>query len=81
MAKVRPQAETEAEERILDALLPPARPTFAGEPQEPEVIDSRTRQIFHKKLQDGELDDKEIEIEVSAAQLGLKSWRLPAWRK
>jgi ATP-dependent HslUV protease ATP-binding subunit HslU len=71
MAKVRALAEESAEDRILDALLPPARSSFAGEPQEPQE-NTTTRQLFRKKLQDGSLDDKEIEIEVSAAPIGVE---------
>lgn len=72
MAKVRSLAEEAAEERILDALLPPARASFAGEPHEPEPADSTTRQLFRKKLREGELDDKEIEIEVTASAIGVE---------
>jgi len=64
MRKVRHQAEDAAEERILDALLPPARDAIAA----PGESDSATRQKFRKKLREGELDDKEIEIDVAAAQ-------------
>jgi ATP-dependent HslUV protease ATP-binding subunit HslU len=60
MRKVRTRAEDAAEERILNALLPPAR----GE----EPGDSGTRQAFRKKLRQGELDDKDIEIEVAEAR-------------
>ncbi len=63
--KVRHQAEDLAEERILDALLPPARDGLGAEPA---GRDSATRQKFRKRLREGELDDKEIEIEVSALQ-------------
>jgi ATP-dependent HslUV protease ATP-binding subunit HslU len=62
--KVRHKAEDLAEERVLDVLLPPAR-DFSGSALEG---DSATRQRFRKKLREGELDDKEIEIEMSAAQ-------------
>lgn len=72
MAKVRSLAEEAAEERILDALLPPARASFAGEPHEPEPVDNTTRQLFRKKLREGELDDKEIEIEVTASAIGVE---------
>jgi len=65
MEKVRHRAQDAAEERILDALLPPARTDEA--PQE-----SSTRQIFRKKLRQGELDDKEIEIEVAATPVGVE---------
>jgi ATP-dependent HslUV protease ATP-binding subunit HslU len=64
-AKMRTRAEDQAEERVLDVLLPPARElgltTEAGE------RDNATRQKFRKKLREGELDDKEIEIELAAA--------------
>lgn len=69
--KVRIQAEEAAEERILDALLPPPR-SFAGEPHEPEKAHNSTREIFRKKLHEGELDDKEIEIEMAAAPMGVE---------
>ncbi|TQV72743.1 ATP-dependent protease ATPase subunit HslU [Exilibacterium tricleocarpae] len=65
LQKVEPRAEDAAEERILDALLPPAR----GEDQPGE---SATRQVFRKKLREGELDDKEIEIEVAATPVGVE---------
>ncbi|MDX1465827.1 MAG: ATP-dependent protease ATPase subunit HslU [Halomonas sp.] len=54
------RAEDAAEERILDALLPPPR----GQENEPRQ-DSSTRQLFRKKLREGQLDDKEIDIEVT----------------
>ncbi|MDO6422512.1 ATP-dependent protease ATPase subunit HslU [Saccharophagus degradans] len=66
MTKVRHRAEEAAEERILNALLPPAR----GE--DGTVEDSSTRQIFRKKLREGQLDDKEIEIDVSATPVGVE---------
>src|SRR5579885_824637 len=72
MAKVRPIAEEAAEERILNALLPPPRASFAGEPHEPVKEDSATRQLFRKKLREGSLDDKEIEIEVSMSAMGVE---------
>src|SRR5258708_32883221 len=62
--KVRHRAEDQAEERILDVLLPPAREI--GFQAEQEDRDSATRQKFRKKLHEGELDDKEIEMEVAA---------------
>ncbi|WP_290784588.1 ATP-dependent protease ATPase subunit HslU [Halomonas sp.] len=54
------RAEDAAEDRILDALLPPPR----GQEDEPRQ-DSSTRQIFRKKLREGQLDDKEIDIELT----------------
>ena len=65
MQKVGNRAEDAAEERILDALLPPAR----GQSESTE--ESSTRQIFRKKLRQHELDDKEIEIEVNSAPMGV----------
>jgi ATP-dependent HslUV protease ATP-binding subunit HslU len=61
--KVRHRAEDLAEERILDVLLPPAR-DVGFSPGE-ESTDSATRQKFRKRLREGELDDKEIEIDVA----------------
>jgi ATP-dependent HslUV protease ATP-binding subunit HslU len=61
MRKVRARAEDAAEERILGVLIPAAR----GE--EP-AGDSTARQVFRKKLRQGELDDKDIEIEVAEAR-------------
>ncbi len=64
--KNRHRAEDAAEERILDALLPPARPYpgFVGEPAA-NSEHSDTRQKFRKMLREGKLDDKDIEIEVA----------------
>lgn len=65
MAKVRARAEDAAEDRILDILLPPPRDFgFANASSEPRSDDS-TRQTFRKRLRQGELDDKEIEIELA----------------
>ncbi|MCK1792157.1 ATP-dependent protease ATPase subunit HslU [Pseudomonas violetae] len=64
MTKVRHRAEDAAEERILDALLPPARSGFNSDEAAPSA-DSNTRQLFRKRLREGQLDDKEIEIEVA----------------
>ncbi len=71
MSKVQFRAENAAEERVLDILLPPARSDAEQEGEEkPE--ESSTRQIFRKKLREGELDDKEIEIEVAATPVGVE---------
>jgi len=67
MRVVRDRALDAAEDRVLDALLPPAR--GAGFNAEPEAHDSTTRQKFRKKLREGELDDKEIEIELAASPM------------
>ncbi|MDF1762068.1 MAG: HslU--HslV peptidase ATPase subunit [Oleibacter sp.] len=80
MKKVASRAAERAEERILDVLLPPARNGNSGEttswdttedPQ-PSKTDSSTRQIFRKKLREGELDEKEIEINLSQTSMGVE---------
>jgi ATP-dependent HslUV protease ATP-binding subunit HslU len=63
MRGVRTRAQDAAEERVLDALIPAPRAVGF---QEPVAEESATRQKFRKKVREGELDDKEIEIEVSA---------------
>lgn len=68
--KVKYRAEDAAEERILDALLPPAR--AAGFGDEPAREDSNTRQLFRKRLREGQLDDKEIDIEVAEVPAGVE---------
>ncbi|MCU0897137.1 MAG: ATP-dependent protease ATPase subunit HslU [Burkholderiales bacterium] len=66
MRKVRLSAQDAAEDRILDALLPPAREVgFFAQQKEAGAEDTSTRQKFRKKLREGELDDKEIEIELA----------------
>ncbi|MFW5451969.1 ATP-dependent protease ATPase subunit HslU [Thioalkalivibrio sulfidiphilus] len=72
MDKVRFRAEEAAEERILDVLLPaPRQAGFMSEPASaPEQ--SETRQKFRKRLREGQLDDKEIEIQVSATPVGVE---------
>lgn len=67
MEQVAHRAADAAEERILDALLPPAR----GENTE-EDRNTTTRQLFRKKLREGELDEREIEIELSATPVGVE---------
>ncbi len=69
IGKVRDRALDAAEDRILDALLPPAR-SFGEESQPRE--DSGARQVFRKKLREGQLDDKEIEIDVADARMGVE---------
>ncbi len=84
MRKVKARAEDAAEERILDVLLPPARGAVPFERQDAgsaPVSDSTeasaTRQKFRKKLREGELDDKEIEIEVAAAPAQMEIFAPP----
>jgi ATP-dependent HslUV protease ATP-binding subunit HslU len=67
IAKVEQRAVDAAEERVLDALLTPARGSDAKAER-----DSTTRQVFRKKLREGSLDDKEIEIELSKIAAGVE---------
>ena len=71
--KVRHQAEDQAEERILDVLLPQARDGLAPAAES----DNATRQKFRKKLREGELDDKEIEMEVATPQAHMEIFAPP----
>jgi len=68
--KVRARAEDIAEERLLDALLTPARDS--GNDVQADKTSSATRQIFRKKLREGDLDEKEIEIELAQAPMGVE---------
>lgn len=70
MKKVQRRAEDAAEERILDILLPPARDV--GFTPDSSSEDGPARQKFRKKLREGELDDKEIEVEVAAHSPGVE---------
>jgi ATP-dependent HslUV protease ATP-binding subunit HslU len=67
--KVKMRAEEAAEERILDALLPPAR-SFENEPSERD--DSAARQMFRKKLREGTIDEQEIEIDITGPSVGIE---------
>ncbi|BBB24889.1 ATP-dependent protease ATPase subunit HslU [Amphritea japonica] len=71
MEKVKFRAEDAAEERILDALLPPARPV-GTEAQAEQKTDSATRQLFRKQLREGKLDDKEVDIDLSQTPVGVE---------
>ena len=67
MKQMRTRAEDAAEDRVLDVLLPAARgPGFLAGDGESTATDGATRQKFRKKLREGDLDDKEIEIEVAS---------------
>lgn len=81
VAKVRFRAEEAAEERVLDVLIPrPKQETSTndwfsmGEDEigKEAAPDSTARQKFRKKLREGDLDDKEIEIEITAANVGVE---------
>ena len=67
MRKGRRQAEASAEERVLDVLLPSTPEFGPGSDHRAQDGASPTRQKFRKKLREGELDEKEIEIEVATA--------------
>ena len=70
IVKNRAKAEEAAEERILDALLPVAKNQW-GEVENRDS-QSNTRQIFRKKLREGQLDDKEVEIDVAGVSMGVE---------
>lgn len=68
--KNRFRAEEMAEERVLDTLLPPAKDQW-GQIEERDT-NTNTRQIFRKKLREGQLDDREIEIDIAAPNIGVE---------
>ncbi|WP_413740863.1 HslU--HslV peptidase ATPase subunit [Sodalis sp. RH18] len=70
MDKNRQRAEELAEERVLDVLIPPPKNNW-GQPEE-TAEPSAARQNFRKKLREGQLDDKEIEINLAAAPMGVE---------
>jgi ATP-dependent HslUV protease ATP-binding subunit HslU len=72
MEKVRHRAMDAAEERILDALLPRPKSLGYGEPEPQHGREGETRQRFRKMLREGQLDDREIEIEVRALPVGVE---------
>jgi len=72
MSKVGPRAEDAAEERVLDALLPPPSTGVGFTAESVPAKDSDTRQKFRKMLREGKLDDKEIEIEIQALPIGVE---------
>jgi ATP-dependent HslUV protease ATP-binding subunit HslU len=73
IAKFRHRAEDAAEERVLDALLPPPKqPIGFATDADHKPQDSDTRQKFRKMLREGKLDDKEIEVELQAMSVGVE---------
>jgi len=75
MEAVKAKAHDRAEDRILDALLPEPRQVGFGTDAQADTKDSgnsTTRQMFRKKLREGELDDKEIELELQQVNLGVE---------
>ena len=71
MTKVRHRAEDAAEERVLDALLPPPA-QGVGFTADAPADNSDTRQKFRKMLREGKLDDKEIEIDIQSVPVGIE---------
>ena len=82
MRAVAHRAEDAAEDRVLDALLPEARDSSVGfmntnntdasaEPSQ-KSSETNTRQVFRKKLREGELDDKEIDLELAGPSVGVE---------
>ena len=84
MRKVKARAEDAAEERVLDVLLPQARRAAAFDAAEADAPvppvnaeASATRQKFRKRLREGELDDKEVEIELAATHAQMEIFAPP----
>jgi len=73
MRRKRALAEDAAEERVLDILVPPARDARpAGFSAEPASADNTARQVMRKRLREGLLDDKEIEVDLAEAKPSLE---------
>jgi len=72
MDKLREPAAAAAEERVLDILLPPPRTSSWEQDASPVRSESATREKFRDKLRAGELDEREIEVETSAASVGVE---------
>ncbi len=75
--KQRHHAEDRAEDRVLDILLPPPRPVGFGVPEEKANEASATRQKFRKMLREGQLDDKEIDVELEAPKVSAEIYAPP----
>ena len=71
MEKVKVRAEDAAEDRVLDALLPPARDVGFSN-NEPRAQDGAARQAFRKKLREGQLNEQEIEIDLTGPAMGVE---------
>ncbi|MGI9213293.1 MAG: ATP-dependent protease ATPase subunit HslU [Methylococcaceae bacterium] len=72
LSKVQGSAESSAEDRVLDVLIPQPSSGWNDEDSETEQEESVARKKFRQKLRSGELDDKEIEIEVNTAPIGVE---------
>jgi len=77
MTKVRTRAEDAAEERILNILVPPAREVGFAVGAESRPSDGAARQMFRKKLREGAMDDREIEIELTSPAIGVEIFAPP----
>jgi len=72
LTKVQDEAMLAAEDRVLDILLPPPRHTDPWDEEAAKPVASTTREKFRQKLRDGELDDKEIEVDLSDSPIGVE---------
>jgi ATP-dependent HslUV protease ATP-binding subunit HslU len=77
MRSVQDRAKDAAEERVLDILLPTAKVGFGETASEASPTADSTRQKFRKKLREGELDEKEIEIDVAQPSMGMEIFAPP----
>ena len=77
MSKVTPRAEDAAEERVLDILMPPARTSESDANKLDYQTDGAGRQHIRKLLREGKLDDKEIEVEITAQPMGVEIFGPP----
>ncbi len=75
--KVRMRAEDAAEDRILDILLPGVRDTWESDAGEAKPEESAARQKFRKKLREGQLDDKEIELDLAMPNASMEIFAPP----
>ena len=73
MEKVRVRAEETAEDRLLDALLPPPllRKTIKKASKEAEPS-GEARRLLRKKLREGDLNDKEIDVDIASMPVGIE---------
>jgi ATP-dependent HslUV protease ATP-binding subunit HslU len=72
LEKVNHRAQDLAEDRILDILIPPAKTASEWASDTPAIEDGAARQSFRKKLREGKLDDKEVEVDVPVQQIGVE---------
>jgi ATP-dependent HslUV protease ATP-binding subunit HslU len=75
--KVRMRAEDAAEDRILDVLLPGVRDTWQADASDAKPDESATRQKFRKMLREGQLDDKEIELDLAMTNASMEIFAPP----